>query len=73
VLHRKREWRMVAMALFLGVATFFLPAIPAAQEYLDLYWLQQPADYGVVGLAVAGWALILGIVWRVIPPVPSGE
>ena len=64
---------MVGMALFLGVATFFLPAIPAAQEYLDLYWLQQPADYGVVGLAVAGWALILGIVWRVIPPVPSGE
>ena len=45
---------------------------PAAQKYLELYWLQ-PADYGVVGLAVAGWALILSIVWRVIPPIPSGE
>jgi cation-transporting ATPase E len=72
VLHKKREWRMVSMALLLGGATFFLPAIPAAQKYLELYWLQ-PADYGVVGLAVAGWALILSILWRVIPPVPSGE
>jgi hypothetical protein len=63
---------MVGMALFLGVATFFLPASPAAREYLELYWLQ-PADHGVVGLAVAGWALILSIVWRVIPPVPSGK
>ncbi len=72
-LRRKREWRMVGMALVLGIAVFFLPAIPAAQEYLDMYWLQQPADYAVVGLAVVAWAVILSIIWRVIPPVPSGE
>jgi len=72
-LHKKREWRMVGMALVLGVAVFVLPAIPAAQEFLDMYWLQQPADYAVVGLAVVGWAVILSIIWRVIPPVPSGE
>jgi uncharacterized BrkB/YihY/UPF0761 family membrane protein len=64
---------MAGMALVLGVAVFFLPAIPAAQEFLDMYFLQQPADYGVVGLAVVGWAVILSIIWRVIPPVPSGE
>ena len=65
---RRWDWRMAALVLFLGVAASFLPAIPAAQQYLGLYWLQQPADYGIIGLAVLGWALILGIVWWLIPP-----
>jgi magnesium-transporting ATPase (P-type) len=64
---RKREWRMAGLALFLGITAFFLPWIPAAQKYLKLDWLQQPADYGVVGLAVLGWTLVLSIVWWLIP------
>jgi hypothetical protein len=69
---RKREWRMAGLALFLGIAAFFLPWIPAAQKYLKLDWLRQPADYGVVGLAVLGWAVVLSLVWWVIPPVDRG-
>ncbi len=64
----RREWRMAGLALFLGIAAFFLPAIPAAQRHLRLDWLQQPADY-VVGLAVVRWALILSLVWWILLPV----
>jgi magnesium-transporting ATPase (P-type) len=63
---QKREWRMAGLALFLGVATYFLPWVPPAQKYLKLDWLQQPADYGVVGLVVVAWAVVLGIVWRLM-------
>ena len=63
-----RDWRMTGLALFLGIATFFLPAIPAAQRHLRLDWLQYPADYGVVGLAVIVWALALSLFWLLIPP-----
>jgi len=63
-----REWRMTGLVLFLGIAAFFLPAIPAVQRHLGLDWLQQPADYGVVALAVVGWAMVLGLIWRLIPP-----
>jgi magnesium-transporting ATPase (P-type) len=62
----RRDWRMAGLALFLGVATFFLPAIPAAQVHLKLDWLQRPLDYGVVGLIVVGWAIALNLVWWVI-------
>jgi cation-transporting ATPase E len=65
----KENLRMAGLAFVLGVAAFFLPWIPAAQTYLKLDWLQQPADYAVVGLAVLGWALVLGLVWRLTPPV----
>jgi hypothetical protein len=57
---------MTGLVLFLGIVTFFLPAIPPAQEYLKLYWLQQPADYGIVALAVVGWAVVLNLVWWLI-------
>jgi magnesium-transporting ATPase (P-type) len=60
---QKREWRMAGLALFLGIVTYFLPWVPPAQKYLKLDWLQQPADYGVVGLVVVAWAVVLGIVW----------
>jgi hypothetical protein len=63
---------MTGLAILLGIAVFFLPAIPAAQKYLRLDWLQQPADYGVVGLAVVGWALILNLVWWLIPRPADG-
>lgn len=65
----KREWRMSSLALFLGVAAFFLPGVPAAQKYLKLDWLQAPADYGIVGLAVLGWAAVLSLIWWLLPPV----
>lgn len=64
-----REWRMVGLALFLGIAAFFLPAIPAARRHLMMDWLQQPADYGIVALAVVSWAVILSLVWWILPPV----
>ncbi len=67
-----REWRMAGLVLFLGIAAFFLPAIPAVQRHLRLDWLQQPADYGVVALAVVGWSLVLGLVWWLIPPAAEG-
>jgi len=63
---RRRDWRMTVLVLILGIVTFFLPAIPPAQKYLKLDWLQGPADYGVVALAVVTWALVLNIVWLVI-------
>ena len=63
---RKRDWRMIGLVLFLGIATFFLPAIPAAQKHLKLDWLSQAADYGIVAMVVAGWAAVLNLVWWVI-------
>jgi magnesium-transporting ATPase (P-type) len=68
-----REWRMTGLALLLGIAVFFLPAIPAAQRYLRLDWLQQPADYGVVALVVVGWALMLSFIWWLIPPADAQD
>ena len=69
------DWRMVVLVFILGVAAFFLPGIPAAQQYLGLGWLQQPADYGIVGLAIAVWAVVLNLIWWVLPPaeVPVPE
>jgi magnesium-transporting ATPase (P-type) len=69
---RKREWRMVGLALFLGIVTFFLPWSSLARKYLELYWLQ-PADYGIVGLAVLGWAVALSLIWWLIPPVDEAR
>jgi hypothetical protein len=40
----------------IAVITVTIPS--AAQKYLKLDWLQQPADYGFIGLAVLVWALI---------------
>ncbi len=68
-----RDWRMAGLVLFLGIAAFFLPAIPAAQRHLRLDWLQKPADYGVVGLAVLVWALILSLFWALIPPFDAQD
>ena len=68
---RKREWRMVGLVLFLGVATFFLPWIPAAQEYLGLYWLEEPVHYAFVGLVVLGWAMALNLAWWILPQVEA--
>jgi magnesium-transporting ATPase (P-type) len=67
----RREWRMMGLVLFLGVAAFFLPWIPAAQEYLGLDWLQEPTHYAFVGLVVLGWATVLNLVWWILPPVES--
>jgi magnesium-transporting ATPase (P-type) len=63
---RKWDWRMTGLVLFLGIITFFLPAIPAAQKHLKLDWLSQPADYGVIGLVVVAWAVLLNLVWWVM-------
>ena len=63
---RKQDWRMTGLVLFLGIATFFLPAVPAAQQHLKLNWLSQPADYGVIGLVVVAWAVMLNLVWWVM-------
>ena len=59
-------WHVLVFVL--GVAAYFLPGIPLAQQYLGLDWLEQPGDYGVVGLAVAGWAVVLGLEWWLLPP-----
>lgn len=64
---------MAGLAFFLGVAAFFLPGIPLAQKYLKLDWLQQPADYGIVGLVVVGWAVVLSLVWRLLPPADEAS
>jgi hypothetical protein len=62
---------MMGLVLFLGVAAFFLPWIPAAQEYLGLDWLQEPTHYAFVGLVVLGWATVLNLVWWMLPPVEA--
>jgi outer membrane biogenesis lipoprotein LolB len=54
---------MAGLALILGVTAFFLPAIPPAQRYLKMFWLQQPVDYAIVAAVVLGWALALGLTW----------
>jgi magnesium-transporting ATPase (P-type) len=67
----RREWRMLGLVTFLGVAAFFLPWIPAAQQYLGLGWLQEPAHYAIVGLVVLGWAMVLNLTWWLLPPVEA--
>jgi magnesium-transporting ATPase (P-type) len=71
----KGDWRMVVLVFVLGVAATFLPAIPPAQQYLGLDWLQKPADYRIVGVAVAAWAVLLNLIWWMLPPadVPAQE
>jgi len=59
----KADWPMTVLALFLGVAVFFLPALRLAQKFLKLDWLQQPADYALIGLVVLGWAVVVNALW----------
>jgi hypothetical protein len=47
---------ILAQGMAIAVITVTIPS--AAQKYLKLDWLQQPADYGFIGLAVLVWALI---------------
>jgi len=64
---RSVDWRMVKLGLVLGIVALILPGIPAAQELFKLDWLQRPADYGVIAVAVVSWAVILNLVWRFVP------
>lgn len=66
---RKRDWRMTGLAFALGIAAFLLPGIPLLHQSYQLDWLRQPMDYGIVALAVVCWALVLGLVRRLIPPL----
>ncbi len=63
---RAVDWRMVKLGLVLGIIALILPGIPLAQELFKLDWLQRPADYGVIALAVVAWAVILNLIWRVL-------
>ena len=59
----KADWPMAVLALVLGVAVFFLPALRLAQKFLKLDWLHQPADYAFIGLVVLGWAVVVNVTW----------
>ena len=61
-----RDWLFAVMAVILMAIFLVLPAIRLAQKYLGLYWLQQPADYLIVGIAVLCWGVVLQLTWLIL-------
>lgn len=62
--------RFTVVVIVLLVAFFFLAWLPLAQEFFLLDRLQQPLDYAIIGLVVSGWAMLVRLIWWLIPPVP---
>jgi cation-transporting ATPase E len=62
-----RDWRSTALVLVLWVLFLAVSAIPLAQEYLKLGWMRQPSDWGLLGLVAICWALVLRLVWWLVP------
>jgi cation-transporting ATPase E len=63
--------RFTAVVAVLLVVFLLLAWLPLAYQFFLLEPLQQPLDYGIVGLAVLGWAIILRLVWWLIPLLPT--
>ena len=63
--------RFTAVVAVLLVAFFFLAWIPLAYQFFLLERLHQPSDYAIVGLAILGWAIIVRLIWWLIPLLPA--
>lgn len=57
------DWRpsLLALVLLLGYAAIL--ASPGLRQFFELAPLTLP-DYGLIGLVVVGWALLLRLIWR---------
>jgi len=70
---RDGDWRPTWLVLAMVVLFFLMATIPLTQRLLLLDWLQQPADYLIVGIAVAAWAVVVGFVWWILPRERSNQ
>jgi magnesium-transporting ATPase (P-type) len=59
--------RPLVMVLVLLVLFLVVAEIPLAQEILMLSRLEEPLHYLVVALTVVAWALLLSVIWLVVP------
>jgi cation-transporting ATPase E len=65
------DWRFTVVVAVLLVVFFFLAWIPLAYQFFLLYRLQQPLDYAIIGVAVLGWAIIVRLIWWLVPLIPT--
>ena len=70
---RAGDWRPTWLVLAMVVLFFLMATIPLTQRLLLLGWLQQPADYLIVGIAVAAWAVAVCFVWWILPRERSNQ
>ncbi len=63
---------MAGLALALALVAYLLPLVPLAQKVLDMRWPVHPVYYGIVVLATLGWAVVLTLVWKLIPEDKAG-
>ena len=70
---RDGDWRPTWLALAMVALFFLMATIPLTQRLLLLDWLQQPADYLIVGIAVAAWAITVRVVWWILPRERSNQ
>jgi hypothetical protein len=61
------DWRSTVLIVVLWVLFLAVSAIPLAQEYLKLGWMRQPSDWLPLGLVAICWALVLRLVWWLVP------
>jgi magnesium-transporting ATPase (P-type) len=61
------DWRSTALVLVLWVLFLAVSTVPLAQEYLNLGWMRQPSDWLLLGLVAICWALVLRLVWWLVP------
>lgn len=64
-----RDWRATVLAATLALVGTLVPLVPLARRQYRIDFLPHPTDYLIVLGAVAGWALVLHLVWRAFPRV----
>jgi magnesium-transporting ATPase (P-type) len=64
---RAGDPRLAAMVILLLLLVFVVASIPLADQVFGLKPLEQLSDYGVIALAVAAWAIVASLVWRLLP------
>ena len=70
---RAGDWRPTWLVLAMVVLFFLMATIPLTQRLLLLDLLRQPADYLIVGIAVAAWAVAVCFVWWILPRERSNQ
>lgn len=67
-----RTRRMAILVVVLAAVTTLLPLVPLARWQFRLDWLAQPWDYVILVLAVAGWLVLVTLLWRLLPTTGTG-
>jgi cation-transporting ATPase E len=58
------DWRPTVLVLVLLVLFVLLASLPISEEWFLVRHLDRAEDYGIVGLAVAAWVVVVLAIWK---------